>query len=53
MPWNSLLERDEFLAEICDRLLQAKQHMKQQHDEHHRDLESGACRLGCLQASST
>uniref|UniRef100_A0A0A9ANA4 Uncharacterized protein n=1 Tax=Arundo donax TaxID=35708 RepID=A0A0A9ANA4_ARUDO len=33
-----LLERDEFLAEIRDRLEQAQQYAKHQHDRHHREV---------------
>jgi hypothetical protein len=36
---QQLLERDEFLADIKERLLQAQATMKQQYDGHHRDIE--------------
>jgi hypothetical protein len=35
---HQLLERDEFLVEICDRLEQAQQRYKYFYDERHRDL---------------
>jgi hypothetical protein len=34
-----MMERDEFLAEVRDRLEQAQQHYKSVYDKHHRSLE--------------
>jgi hypothetical protein len=36
---KQLLQRDTFLAEIRERLLQAQDHMKNAHDKSHRDVQ--------------
>jgi hypothetical protein len=36
---KQLLQRDTFLGEIRERLLQAQDHMKEQHDNSHQDVE--------------
>jgi hypothetical protein len=33
------MEHDEFLMEICERLVQAQQQYKMYYDRHHRELE--------------
>jgi hypothetical protein len=37
--WRQLQQRDVFLGEIRERLLQAQDHMKEQHDKHRRNVE--------------
>jgi hypothetical protein len=39
LGWSPWHDRDEFLAEIKERLMQSKQLMKRAHDKQHRDIE--------------
>jgi hypothetical protein len=52
MIHNQLLEQDEFLMEICERLLQAQQQYKMYYDCMHHALDFVSQSMGPAEAAS-